>query len=139
MTHVTCRLTAKDRDQLRNPTLGNRVWASFTFFIGNVYCLFACSVSIDRRSGEVTVARPLTGLSGATLEYVLLATDGANASTTALLTINVLDSQAQGPRFSSNQYTATVPELQTDLLPSVTVYVRRRIVAPQSCPWVHFV
>jgi len=29
MTHVTCRLTAKNRDQLRNPTLGNRVWASF--------------------------------------------------------------------------------------------------------------
>ena len=26
---VTCRLTAKNRDQLRNPTLGNRVWASF--------------------------------------------------------------------------------------------------------------
>jgi len=31
MTHVTCRLTAKNRDQLRNPTLGNREWASFTF------------------------------------------------------------------------------------------------------------
>ena len=31
MTHVTCRLTAKNRDQLRNPTLGIRVWA--TFFI----------------------------------------------------------------------------------------------------------
>jgi len=30
MTHVTCRLTAKNRDQLRNPTLGNRVRASFT-------------------------------------------------------------------------------------------------------------
>jgi len=30
MTHVTCRLTAKNRDQLRNPTLGNRVWAAFT-------------------------------------------------------------------------------------------------------------
>jgi len=27
MTHVTCRLTAKNRKQLRNPTLGNRVWA----------------------------------------------------------------------------------------------------------------
>ena len=27
MTHVTCRLTAKNRDQLRNPTLGNRAWA----------------------------------------------------------------------------------------------------------------
>ena len=32
MTHVTCRLTVKNRDQLRNPTLGNRVWATFTFF-----------------------------------------------------------------------------------------------------------
>jgi len=32
MTHVTCRLTAKNRDQLRNPMLGNRVWAIFTFF-----------------------------------------------------------------------------------------------------------
>jgi len=29
MTHVTCRLTAKIRDQLRNHTLGNRVWATF--------------------------------------------------------------------------------------------------------------
>ena len=29
MTHVTCRLTTKNRDQLRNPTLGNRVWAVF--------------------------------------------------------------------------------------------------------------
>ena len=31
MTHITCRLTAKNRDQLRNPTLCNRVWATFTF------------------------------------------------------------------------------------------------------------
>jgi len=30
MTHVTCRLTAKNRDQLRNPyTLSNSVWAAF--------------------------------------------------------------------------------------------------------------
>ena len=29
MTHVTCRQTAKYRDQLQNPTLGNRVWATF--------------------------------------------------------------------------------------------------------------
>ena len=28
VTHVTCRLTAKNRDQLRNPTLGSRAWAS---------------------------------------------------------------------------------------------------------------
>jgi len=31
MTHVTCWLTAENRDQLRNPTLGNRVWASLPF------------------------------------------------------------------------------------------------------------
>ena len=29
MTHVTCGLTAENRDQLRNPTLGNRVQAIF--------------------------------------------------------------------------------------------------------------
>jgi len=34
MTHVTYRLTAKNRDQLRNPSLGNRVWATFTFISG---------------------------------------------------------------------------------------------------------
>jgi len=33
MTHVTCRLTAKNRDQLRNPTLGSRVWATFTIYL----------------------------------------------------------------------------------------------------------
>jgi len=31
MTHVTCSLTAKDRDQLRNPTLGKQVWATFCY------------------------------------------------------------------------------------------------------------
>jgi len=31
MTHSTCRLTAKNRDQLRNPTLGNRAWATCNF------------------------------------------------------------------------------------------------------------
>ena len=32
MTHITYGLTAKNRDQLRNPILGNRVWATSTFF-----------------------------------------------------------------------------------------------------------
>jgi len=31
MTHVTCRLTAENRDQVRNSTLGSRVWATFIF------------------------------------------------------------------------------------------------------------
>jgi len=29
MTHVTCRLAARNLDQLRNRTLGSRVWATF--------------------------------------------------------------------------------------------------------------
>jgi len=33
MTHTTCRLTAKNRDRRRNPVLGNRVWATFTFLV----------------------------------------------------------------------------------------------------------
>jgi len=33
MTHVNYRLTAKNRDQLWNPTLGNRVWATFAFLL----------------------------------------------------------------------------------------------------------
>jgi len=32
MTDITCRLTAKNRDQLRSPRLCNRVWATFTFY-----------------------------------------------------------------------------------------------------------
>ena len=36
MTHVTCRLTAKNRDQLRDPTLCNRVWAIFTFLPNHI-------------------------------------------------------------------------------------------------------
>ena len=39
MTHVTCRLTAENRDWLWNPTLGNRVWATFTFTLSVVYFL----------------------------------------------------------------------------------------------------
>jgi len=55
MTHVTCRLTAKNRDQLRDPigfhTLGNRVWAAFTFThlltvpISTLYTTFCGSVT----------------------------------------------------------------------------------------------
>ena len=37
---VTCRLTAKNRDQLRNHMLGNRVWATFTFNVDIASCLF---------------------------------------------------------------------------------------------------
>ena len=62
MTHVTCRLTAKNRDQLRNPTLGNRVWATFTFFArltrpGRPFFSLVCTV-ISYGGPQVFVQRP---------------------------------------------------------------------------------
>ena len=67
MTHVTCRLTAKNRDQLRNPTLGgNRVWAIFFFastqlFPGSILLphvngVDAAAVSSRQRSAPTTAA-----------------------------------------------------------------------------------
>ena len=48
MIHVTCRLTAKNRDQLRNPTLGNRVCAPFfTFRWAALWHCSVCSVVVD--------------------------------------------------------------------------------------------
>ena len=38
MTHVTCMLAAKNRDQLRNSTLGNRVCATFTLHALTLVC-----------------------------------------------------------------------------------------------------
>jgi len=58
MTHVTCRLTAKNQDQLRNPTLCSRVWLPFTFY-GFIACdLFpVCLLQLSRsdrvRGGRV--------------------------------------------------------------------------------------
>jgi len=49
MTHVTCRLTAKNRDQLRNPTLGSRVWTTFFTFYTMQQLLFAGSTSARSR------------------------------------------------------------------------------------------
>ena len=42
MIHATCWLTAKNRDELWNPTLGNRVWATFTFLITMNLIELAC-------------------------------------------------------------------------------------------------
>jgi len=51
MTHVTCRLTAKYRDQLRNHTLGNRVWATF--------------IALPDRNVPYRLVRPRPGRAGA--------------------------------------------------------------------------
>ena len=45
-------LTAKNRDQLRNPTLRNRVWATFIFF----YCCASVSVFYPPSIAEVDIS-----------------------------------------------------------------------------------
>ena len=56
MTHSTCRLTAKNRDQLRNPTLGNRVWASYTFTFTRLAAAAAASFTtlVLQLAGHIT-------------------------------------------------------------------------------------
>jgi len=62
MTHVTCRLAAKNRDQLRNPTLANRVRATFTFFSTETVPRQFSVADGGRQSGPTTqsVLIPLT-------------------------------------------------------------------------------
>jgi len=47
MTHVTCRVIAKNQGRVRNPTLNTRVWATFTFFTSK-----AREGRKDRREGQ---------------------------------------------------------------------------------------
>jgi len=49
MTHVTCRLTAKNRNQLRNPTLGNRVWATFLPFLLGIGFIYPFVIDVVKR------------------------------------------------------------------------------------------
>jgi len=55
MTHVTCRLTAENRDQLQNPTLGYRVWTTSAFIVC-VRCIMpafsALTLSVGRPEGH---------------------------------------------------------------------------------------
>ena len=59
MTQVTCRLTAKNRDQLRYPTLGNRVWATFllTYLLTSVIALL-----VGRQEGHPACKKLSGGL-----------------------------------------------------------------------------
>ena len=54
MTHVTYRLTAKYRDQLRKPTLGNQVWAIFSFLMLNKERTFCC---YDETTGKARTVK----------------------------------------------------------------------------------
>ena len=50
MTHVTCTLTAKNQDCLRNPTLGSGVWVTFTFLLTTKYSSIFTTKPVQRRA-----------------------------------------------------------------------------------------
>ena len=58
MTHITYRLTVKNRDQLQNPTLCKRVWATFTFLV-----FFGATAAAEARSGGKSASMVLPSLS----------------------------------------------------------------------------
>ena len=71
MTHITCRLTAKNWDQLRNPTLCNRVWATFTFYIViDVIVIVVICRSI--KTATIQQALPYTELIGYLIRSAIL-------------------------------------------------------------------
>ena len=80
MTHVTCRLTVKNRDQLRNPTLGNRVRA-IPFNLSTT--LSQTLVITGRRSSQrvVNLARQRRTLSVINLTDYISDLIGRNAET----------------------------------------------------------
>jgi len=62
MIHVTSRLTAKNRDQLRNPMLGNRVWATF-YLLGSVQVVGFFDVAARLCAGDGPIAALVGGSS----------------------------------------------------------------------------
>ena len=52
MTHVTCGLTAKNRDKLRNLTLGNRVWATCLNSHYSKFCLNDLTTQVGWSAGR---------------------------------------------------------------------------------------
>ena len=67
MTRITRRLTAKNRDQLRNPTLGNRVWATFTF----TFYIMAIQIAVE----QLTKLKYRTKITGNISKYKIHDTD----------------------------------------------------------------
>jgi len=62
MTHVTCRLTAMNRDQLWNPTLGNRAWATFTFTHEGRFAFSSLTLLIGQQEGHPTCKKLSVGV-----------------------------------------------------------------------------
>ena len=85
MTHVTCRLTARNRDQLRNPTLGYGLPVRLlVVMVERGVCMFSCGGRIAVSESDSSISRPASAASAATAEDV--AVISINAWTVAVLT-----------------------------------------------------
>ena len=78
MTRVTCRLTAKNRDQLQNPTLGSQVWATFTFLESSHRCLSVVVVASEIYRSHKDTDAPFFGSPAVDEDRVRLVDDFAS-------------------------------------------------------------
>jgi len=122
MTHITWRLTAKNRDQLRNPTRGNRVWTTFTFFITDVAPRRSGRRSATPKFADSRRTLPRTGGRGSGAGRRLATVNMLCATTTTTGNRLIPDGRAGGP----GSLGGGVSELDTAQLPGVP---RARVLA----------
>ena len=70
MIHVTCRLTVKNWDQLQNPTLGNRVWA--TFFTAREWGTYRAPLATRASTLSASICRALLNICIASVSRLCL-------------------------------------------------------------------
>jgi len=62
MTYTTCRLTAKNRDQLWNPMFGNQVWDTFLVTVINFSAFSALALLVGRQEGHLACKKQSGGV-----------------------------------------------------------------------------
>ena len=124
MTHINCRETAKNRDQLRNPTLGNRVWTTFT-------------CRRDETTSEATLSAHLIAVWSLEPPRVLIPDNNFIGSAVSAQPMVVTDRQTDRPRCVGNnrpRLLCTALGLTRSLLTTTTTMTkaaRRRFRATQ--------
>ena len=124
MTHVTCRLTAKYWDQLRNPTLGDRVWAAFTFLhrLPRPIAIDVASSGVCVRHAEEPI---VSRLGGGDLSENHVCRLGPGAEWESAVFTETVDSSSSRARRGGDQYDTVAMRLIATITAAVCYYSAR--------------